>query len=464
MKSTQQPYVIVGAGMSGLLAALLVKKRRPDAEVVVVEQSAHAGGEFRGVELEGFGYCDRGMRVIYESGIPELDEILHGLLPEAEWHVLPGNKKDIVGLFWRGQLQTNCQYIDLRRLPEAALRACEQEILQHVGNGKCSGADPNAAEFLSARFGPTTARFLETALQKLYRATASSLHALATHHPAMNRVVLYPEERMRPVLANDAMRAVIAWPEQMTFPLKRQPAQAGLYPRRFGMTRVVEAALHQLKQKGVRILFNRRVAALEMAPKRELSGLRLDNGEHIRQPALLISANGLQGSLRLLDATTSPPPGLQPPRNWMVFLRTAEPPAMGGLYHFFCYDEKYCTFRVTNYSRYCPEAHNDSGFPMCVELWSDDETSAQAGERALSELRSMGVLNGGPITAQAALAVPNYHALCTLPHVRHFRALRAELAERAPRNMITVGPHMDQDVMLLFEVWRAMYPLLASQI
>lgn len=464
MTPTKRPYVIVGAGMSGLLAALLVKKWHPTAEITFVEQSPQAGGEYRGLELDGFGYCDRAMRVIYETGFPEFDELLHGLLPENDWHVLPENRKDIVGLFWRGELQTNCQYIDLRRLPEAARRDCEQEILQHAGNGKCASKEPSAAEFLTARFGWTTARHLETALEKLYCAPARALHPSATHHPAMNRVVLYGEERMQPVLQSEAMRSVIAWPQQLTFPLKRQPAQSGLYPRRFGMSRVIDAAVNQLQAQGVRLCFSRRVASLETTTDHELSAVTLDNGERIERPALLINANGLPGSFRMLAGTASQPAPPKPPRSWMVFLRSKEPPAMGGLYHFFCYDEAYRTFRVTNYSRYCPAAENEAGFPLCVELWSDDETATEAGERALGELRAMGVLNRGRITGQAAVEAPNFHALCTLEQVRYLRWLRTEIAERSPRNLITVGPHMEENVMLLFEVWRAMYPLLAQRL
>ena len=462
MTKTKNNIVIVGAGMTGLLAGLLAKKRQPDANVTIVEQSSHAGGEYRGLEIEGFGYCDRAMRVIYETGYPEFDQLLHDLLPEDQWHILPDNRKDIVGLYWRGALQTGCQYIDLRRLPESVQRDCEQEILQHAGNGKCS-ANPDAQEFLTARFGSTTAAYLGEALKKLYRAPSDKLHASSTHHPAMNRVILYDKERMQPVLESESMRAVIAWPEQASFPLKRQPAQSGLYPRRFGMTGVIDAAVERLKQQGVRLLFNQRVTSLEINA-RAISAVRLDNGECIENPSLLLGANGLPGSLRLLSNAAPQSPLPPPPRNWMVFLRCIEPPKMGDLYHFFCYDEAYSSFRVTNYSRYCPGAHNDSGYPLCIELWSDDQTAEQASDRALNELRSMGVLNGGRITAQAAVASPNFHALCTLEHVQRLSSMREEIAERSPSNMITAGPFMENGVMLLFEVWRTMYPLLDKRL
>jgi 2-polyprenyl-6-methoxyphenol hydroxylase-like FAD-dependent oxidoreductase len=464
MTTSQNPILIVGAGMSGLLAALLVKKRRPGADVIVVERAAAAGGDYQGLDLAGFGHCDRAMRVIYETGFPEFDSLLHGLLPENEWHILPGNRKDVVGLYWRGALQTNCQYIDLRRLPAAERDRCEREILERAARRRSTAIAEDAASHLAARLGPLAGRHLGRALQKLYGASADALHASATFHPAMNRVLLYDEERMRPLLANEALRAVIAWPDQLTFPLSRQPAQAGLYPRRFGMSGVIAAAVAQLRDRGVRFLFNRRVVSMSLDGT-AVRAATLDNGMVIDAPALVIGANGLHASLALLRGEPGPPPtGPQPPRHWMVFFRTPVPPRMGHVYHFFCYDERYRTFRVTNYAGYCPAARTPAGYPVCVELWSEEPGATQAIARARHELLDMNVLDPGTITAEGAIPVPNVHALTSLEGVRRLRAVRQEVRERSPENMITVGPFMADGVMLLFEVWRQMYPLLAERV
>src|SRR5215510_4495880 len=133
MNTNEGPVVITGGGMTGMLAALFIKKREPRADVIIVERSDQAGGSYRGFDLPGFGYCDRAMRLIYETGISELDAILHGILPENEWHVLPDNVKDIAGIYWRGELQTHSPYLDLRRLPQSVYRQCEREILQCAG-------------------------------------------------------------------------------------------------------------------------------------------------------------------------------------------------------------------------------------------------------------------------------------------------------------------------------------------
>jgi 2-polyprenyl-6-methoxyphenol hydroxylase-like FAD-dependent oxidoreductase len=461
-----RPIVIIGAGMAGMLAALFIKQRDPRANVLIIERSGEAGGHFRELDLPGFGHCDRAMRLLYETGIPEFDSILHGILPEHEWHILPDNVKDIVGIYWRGALQTHTAYLDLRRLEEAERRQCENEILQRArANGASMAGDQDAAGYLESRFGPTTAGMLTRVLEKFYRAPIAALHESATYQPVMNRVVLYDEDKMQPVLRDDALRAVIAWPDQLTFPIKRQPPQSGFYPRRFGMNGVIDAMVKQLLNRGVRLLFNQRVASLEISGE-VITAVRMEDGSVIDDPALVISANGLQASAAMLRGPAGPPVAAPaPPRCWMVFFRAAERPAMDRLYHFWCFDEAYQTFRVTNYSNYCPDARTDAGYPFCLELWSEDKDPAQAIAHATRELRQMEILGANNrITASVAVPGPNMHALCTIENVRQLRAIRAEVNERSPDNMVTVGPFIDDGVMLLYEISRKMYSLIAERL
>ncbi|HWQ91519.1 MAG TPA: NAD(P)-binding protein [Clostridia bacterium] len=466
MKTIDHPIVIVGGGMTGTLAALFIKKREPRAEVILVERSGQVGGSYRGVHLPGFGYCDRAMRLIYETGLPEFDSILHGLLPPEEWHVLADNVKDVVGAYWRGQLQKYSPYLDLRRLEEPERRACERELLERLRHsGGESGHAEDASQYLRARFGPTAGGYVEKVLEKFYCMPASDLHETATYQPAMNRVILYGEDEMGPVMRDEKLRALIAWPDQLTLPVKRQPSQSGLYPRRFGINRVIDAAFQQLQDQGVRLLLNRGVASLKIDGD-AVTAVTLDDGTVIENPALLIGANGLHGSLSVLRKGNAPEPaGFTPPRCWQVFLRVTERPNMDGLYHFWCFDETCRTFRVTSYANYCPDAKTADGYPLCVEVWSSDAEPRQAIHRAVDELGRMNIISGHEaISAWAAIPAMNMHGLCTMEHVRRLRAMRQELKELSPANMITVGPFIEDGVMLLYEVCRKMCTLISQRL
>ncbi len=443
------PIVIIGAGMSGMLAALFIKSRDKNANILIVESANTPGGHYREVKLDGFGACDFAMRFIYETGLPALDAVIRNILPEHEWHIYPDNEKDIAGVYWQGALQTNSPYLDLRRLSKPLHQQCEQEILQATATPAA-----NAADALRNRFGPITAGYLTQVLEKFYHILAPQLDASATLQPAMNRVILYDENVMRDKLTDDALRQRLAWPDQLTFPLKRIPSQSALYPKRFGMNRVIEAMQRQLTEQGVTLAFNTRITACETIANR-ITNLTLDNGTTITAPERVIASGGLQSAYKLLHPTHNAAP---PPRSWMVYLRLSHAPRMGRLYHFYNFEESHSTFRVTNYANYCPAAATAEGYPICVELWSTDKSPMAAIERATRELGEMKLLPSGcRIVAQAAQSTQNLHALCTTVYMRDIRCMRAELVQKNIANLLTIGPFAEEGVMLLYEVWRDMY-------
>ncbi len=437
--------------MSGMLAALLIKSKKPAVDIVILEQSGQPGGNYREVAPEGFGHCDFAMRFIYETGIAELDRIIRAILPEKEWHIFPDNEKDIAGIFWRGQLQEYSPYLDLRRLPETEYLQCKNDILRNLGQP----AKPaiNAAEYLLQRYGKTVAGYLIAVLEKLYCLPATELDISATHQPTMNRVILYAEDKMRTLINDETARSVIAWPNQLTLPIKRIPPQNGLYPRRFGMNHVINAMYRQLLDQHVRFIFNARLTA---SGKENITLIQLENGEKLEGPSLVIAANGVHSAFKLLNPEASPSPPPQP--SWLVYLRVSQKPEMGRLYHFYCLDKGYATFRLTHYYNYCPDAFDGTGYPLCIELWSDDASADNAMARARKELVQMNLLPVGcEVVSQAAFPTHNLHGLCSLEYISKIREMRTEVKRRAPGNMMTIGPFAEEGVMLLYDVWRDMY-------
>ena len=68
------------------------------------------------------------------------------------------------------------------------------------------------------------------------------------------------------------------------------------------------------------------------------------------------------------------------------------------------------------------------------------------------------------IGARAAIQALNMHALCTLEYVQQLRAMRLEIRERSPRNMLTVGPFIEDGVIQLYEVSRKMCAMISERI
>lgn len=62
----KKDVVIVGAGISGLVAARRIRETRPDLDVLVLEASDEVGGRIRSDHVDGYIF-DRGFQVFIEA-------------------------------------------------------------------------------------------------------------------------------------------------------------------------------------------------------------------------------------------------------------------------------------------------------------------------------------------------------------------------------------------------------------
>jgi hypothetical protein len=129
---------------------------------------------------------------------------------------------------------------------------------------------------------------------------------------------------------------------------------------------------------------------------------------------------------------------------------------MGVLYHFYCFDAGYHTFRVTNYTNYCPQARNHLGYPVCVELWPqpavqiDDPVAV-----ALRELRAFGVVDDThEMTFSDVQPCRRIHAMFATGRVETVRKLRYDLKKSKIMNLMWAGVMGEDDTFLLYEILR----------
>ncbi len=447
------PVVIAGAGMTGLIAALVLRKRHPDLPISIIEPSAEAGGNYRCVHT-AHGIFDQGMRLYYDTGIAEIDDLVEGALPAGAWHIYPDNAKDIAGIFWNGRLQANSPYLDLRGLPAQERAQYEAEIVQAASMPAPAvmAHGMTASQALAHQFGPALAQRFEPILRKLYDLPAQALSAYALHQPAMNRVVLYDEGEMPRILASDALRARIAWPNQMTLPpALRHFRQRALYPKRYGMDTLIAALRARLEASGVQFLFGQSVRALSVTQGR-ITGLETSAGAHF-SPGHVIWTGGLPPLSRLVH-DAAPMRMRENGKAYMVHLRLRDAPVMGSLYHFYCFDEGMRSFRVTNYSAYCPAAQDRFGYPVCVELWTEQGQPDDVVQRiAADELLAMGIApDRDGISYCGVTPTANLHAQYSSEGIAHIRAARDAIHDAAIANLTYAGVFASNSALLLYEV------------
>ncbi len=392
----QQTDVVVGAGIAGLVAALVLAERQ-GRKVIVVERETEAGGLLRRFDYGQFGVFDYGMHNMYETGVPELDALLFGLLPPDEWQMLEGTRRDLAGVVYNGRVQHNSPFPDLRGLAQEDWDACVAGLFTAVESAQNDRAN-NAWDEAVARLGTPIAKLIDSALRKQFGKPATELAPFASHLTTLSRVVLFGEKTFGDLIESSMLRDRLAWPEQRTLPSKWASGRKAYYPRQYGIYRVIDALLARLAASDVEVLTNAQVKGVKLANGR-IDSVELVHAEVARtigEMGDLVWTSGLPVLAQQLG-TIQPGMRFDAPRKTVVVnLVLRQPPTMGDLYYLYCYEQGCRTFRVTNFSAYCENAPRAGGWPIAVELLLDAPLPSTDEIRriALDELAQFGVIIG----------------------------------------------------------------------
>ena len=94
--------VIVGSGISGLFAGLLLSEK--GHKVTIIEKEEQVGGLLKSYNYGDFGVFDYGMHNFLETGIEVIDKMIFDLLPIDQWNILEGDKRDVAGIYFNGKM------------------------------------------------------------------------------------------------------------------------------------------------------------------------------------------------------------------------------------------------------------------------------------------------------------------------------------------------------------------------
>ena len=438
--------MIVGGGISGLLAAWLVARKNGDRKVYVVEQNKDVGGLLRSFDYGEFGRYDYGMHNMLETGIAELDELLFGLLNKEEWHLLEGNKRDLAGLFFRGRLQTHSPYVDLRSLPAADFERCLASFFSNL-NKPHGDPTSNAADYARYRFGDAIAEAaIVPVIKKMFKKDASHMDVMATMiTPLGGRVVLFGEEIFPDLMRSNTLRSRVAYPVQQHLPEEHSSGKKAYYPKNYGMYRVIDALKSQLERLGVRLLTETKITKAYHDHSR-VTAVQL-NRRHVTTELTNISdvcwTVGLPPLAKVLEIPFDNSKYDRPLKTVIVNLLTDQELDMADLYYFYCYDDGYGTFRVTNYHSYCPGAVRSGGFPSCVELLIDNVPQGGHSsfvDQAVSELQQFGVWKAGTnLLFGKSEILQRGFPMPSLDNIASIDSIRERLRVLDLKNLMTMG-------------------------
>jgi protoporphyrinogen oxidase len=459
--------VVVGGGIAGLLAALL-SAERDGRKVMLIEREPELGGLLRFFDYGPYGRFDYGMHNMYETGIPALDELLFGLLPEHEWQLLEGSKRDLAGLYLNGALQENSPFPDIRRLQPAHWDASVSSFFRQIQSGEVY-SNANAHEDARTRLGDVIAdSVIDPALRKQFGRPAKELAVFSTRLTTLSRVVMFDERPFADLMASENLRDRLAYPEQRTLPEKWSSGRRAYYPKAYGIYRVIEAMVSRLKKAGVEILTSSNVRSLETVDG-EVQVIQIATAQGDRELRVdrLVWTSGLPAIAALTNIDMKQYKYDPARKTIVVNLLLRKPPVMGDLFYFYCYEPGFHTFRVTNFGAYCYGAEREHGHPIAVELLMDEPLPSKEaiGAIAIEELLKFGVIKAPEDVAFQAVEI--LAAGFPMPTKNNFDVLsdiRDKLLEKAISNLVLLGIMSEENIFFQRDVLSQTYTKLSAHL
>jgi protoporphyrinogen oxidase len=317
--------------------------------------------------------------------------------------------------------------------------------------------------FALARFGAEISRrVIEPIITRTYGRAAREISTLAAALLRLDRVVMFNEPFFKELMGSPRLRACVAYPEQRNLDLAFASGRGSYYPRAFGIHRVIDALVDRCQSLGVEILTSTSLRHVRLAG----SGIRelaLDGGRTVASSQVHWSA-GVIPLARQLGVMPANMPSDPPMTTAIVNFLFDHPGEMGDLYYFYCLDAGYRTYRVTNFTAYCPGAPRAGGFPLCVELLlppghSTDGEALKA--EALKELRDFGILPSWTRTLFSDVKVlERGFPLPSLANMALIEASRKAVIELGLENLTMLGVLSKPKVFFQTEVVRDVYQTL----
>jgi protoporphyrinogen oxidase len=275
---------------------------------------------------------------------------------------------------------------------------------------------------------------------------------MATHITPVGRIAIYEDKELHGLMQAGQVRPRVAFPDQRRLPECYQRKGRLLYPRQFGIDRITKALANKLENLGVKIHTDTSIQSLKLS-NQKIQSMTIESPKGIQEinTARIFWGGGLPGLAKMLDIKQEG--NFQFQKAAFINLVLDKPLQTEDLYYFYVFDQGFSTFRVTNYSAYCPGAINEKGYPVCVCLWLDkDLTEDEMIQLAISELKKMSVIDDSYKVNFAKPEFTNGFPKMTVANISLMDTLRDKISELKIENLNTVGILSQKGLFYLTEI------------
>jgi len=380
--------VVVGGGIAGVVAAMVLRQKY---KVVLIERSSECGGLLRSVSYGNQYYFDMGTHVLSDTGVPELDRMLYGWLPENLW-----NRIDVLktGNYFARQLFPHNQYVNAASLPSPLYQQGFFDLLNTEPDQESQAA--NCMEYCIARFGRTFAEAIyRPVIRKLSGNEPENLHPYVVSLYNLQRLIVanrHVSSELKKSDFYDAKLSYFSYSEGVSSAKKYYPNNGK------GIGQWMNGLERRLEAEGVNIRTGSQIKRI-IHQEGLVNALELSTGEILTCDKMVwtIPASFL-ASLAELGLSFRKPQLRSMSLHHFVF----DEPFQVDNHYLYCWEETFNTFRITLYPNMIAESGASPAHHQCtVEVFSDGSDLQVLRGQAEAELRAMGVV---PASATVSLS------------------------------------------------------------
>lgn len=392
----KKKIAIIGGGISGLTAAYLFSKN-DNYEVHIIEKNSSLGGLLNSFDYgEKYGRFDYGAHNILELKIKELDDFHLSLLPENKWQkttTINGQIRALSGLMYNKRLQENMPFIDLRDNPK--LNDYIGDFFVNLNNqNKTTDAfsHKNAYDFSLYLFGEKiTEEIIVPAIRKVHKHHPKNLSIMVMYLTQFTRIGLFNEHIMSELVHLKNVGSRLSYTNQQNLPEEYLVNAYSLYPKDYGIHRVIDAIEKRLIENGVVFHKNSKVTKLEKI-EGKIEKLIINDDIQIEADYIINSA-GYGVISNLLNIDTKNYKYDANPKTIITNILLDKPLECGELCFINCYDKDSAIFRVDNYINYCSGAKRNGLYPVSIETISfENYNKKELQKHILEELKTYNMI------------------------------------------------------------------------
>jgi hypothetical protein len=384
-------YIIVGTGISSLvLAKLLIKKRIPGHEIILIETSDKAGGLFGYLEHDDGSRFDIGMHTLQLTGNLLIDEIILSIVDNDRWAKYQPPRHDLSGTIIHQTIFENGPYFDLHFFDEREKLYLEKTLRHHLGERNRSSkllsqsgkecTYLNAQDYLYRTFGKEVSdKTYARALQERYNLLPNQLGFVATQLTPMNRIAANTEFDDEELTTNELARSSVSWSNQRSLPETFSSNKPVFYPRNHGINHFITETVKQLEKVGVHFQLKTKIERVTVTQKRinELHTTSLGIAGKFKVDRLFWTGNP-HNLLNLLGLKMQGDAFLNPLKTTVATIRIPRKRIKSSdCMYFFAYLNKSGLYRLNNYAAYSMHDEGSESTSISLEYLIDKTTKIE---------------------------------------------------------------------------------------